>query len=314
MKMSALRAAKRISAGIQQGKSAQSRSLWNPVKLSWKRPDRLITTCRACCTLPAARSVWSPHLHLHFNLIEKADDQRRHFQMKSLTAASIAGRQGYDLLMKRSRLHVTNLWHQLFNTNKTYFQLYGRSKEMLGMTSVIGVQTVASRAERRFLSIMKLSSPSIDESVSGGGYGVNRAIDLMRRPSSPPIWQWRTAGQRVPQEWQMDSLGSPRSRASGRPAAPIGRQKLELVWPARAKINFGAGTERVGESVTHSQMATARLSPVSPINSAVPAQFREAPPVSPPMILDPALVDRLAEDVIRRVERHVRIERERRGV
>jgi hypothetical protein len=30
--------------------------------------------------------------------------------------------------------------------------------------------------------------------------------------------------------------------------------------------------------------------------------------------LDRAAVDRLAEDVIRRVERHVRIERERRGV
>jgi hypothetical protein len=30
--------------------------------------------------------------------------------------------------------------------------------------------------------------------------------------------------------------------------------------------------------------------------------------------LDPALVDRLADDVIRRVERRLRIERERRGI
>jgi len=30
--------------------------------------------------------------------------------------------------------------------------------------------------------------------------------------------------------------------------------------------------------------------------------------------LDPALLDRLTDDVIRRVERHVRIERERRGL
>jgi len=33
-----------------------------------------------------------------------------------------------------------------------------------------------------------------------------------------------------------------------------------------------------------------------------------------PLALDSATVDRLAEDVIRRVERHIRIERERRGV
>jgi hypothetical protein len=50
---------------------------------------------------------------------------------------------------------------------------------------------------------------------------------------------------------------------------------------------------------------------------------KELDPAAPPvraaasqtvMKLDPALVDRLADDVIRRVERRVRIERERRGL
>ena len=313
MKLSALVAAKKIASGIRQGKSSQPRSPWNPVKLRWKRPGRVIAPCLARAQLPVVRNAWYPHFHLHFNLIGKADDQRQHFQMKSLRATSIVGRQDRELLVIRPVRHVTSLWHQLLHTYKTHFQLYCHSREMREVTSVIGVKTAARRTERRLPPIMDVSTPRIDGLASVGGYGATKAIISMRRSSVLPILQWRVADHRIQQERQIDPFDAAGSRASGRPSAPIKHQRLELVWPTRAKINSVTGTEKVGARAPHSQMATARLDPVSPINSAGVAQFREVP-VSPPMILDPALVDRLAEDVIRRVEKHIRIERERRGV
>jgi hypothetical protein len=99
------------------------------------------------------------------------------------------------------------------------------------------------------------------------------------------------------------------------PAAPLkpAPRHLELIWRRPSEAS--------SESVRRPREVAA---PPPAQGHAVPAAVqKELDPGAPPgraavsqtvMKLDPALVDRLADDVIRRVERRVRIERERRGL
>ena len=100
--------------------------------------------------------------------------------------------------------------------------------------------------------------------------------------------------------------------AAARTALPV--RAPELAWrapPARSPqdpdfARILMHPPRAGSSEPSASTAIAAR-PVVP--SIAPA----APPVRATS-LDPALVDRLADDVIRRVERRARIERERRGL
>ena len=89
------------------------------------------------------------------------------------------------------------------------------------------------------------------------------------------------------------------------------RRPPELVWRAQPKsIAVGEGPERL--SMT-SPRPSAR---VHPIPDSAPADAARAArlPAGKPDYPDAAQLDRLADDVIRRVEKRVRIERERRGL
>jgi hypothetical protein len=88
---------------------------------------------------------------------------------------------------------------------------------------------------------------------------------------------------------------------------------IELVWRAQhsAAANASDGMMVVSGSTTLAAPATMPRSPAPATAAArVIAESEKARPAS----LDPALFDRLTEDDIRRVERRVRIERERRGI
>jgi hypothetical protein len=85
-----------------------------------------------------------------------------------------------------------------------------------------------------------------------------------------------------------------------------------LVWRKPQKVNEENEHEHAGENVSRTSAQSSRLSfSNSPQQIAWQTQSATA---TRPAALDTATVDRLAEDVIRRVERHIRIERERRGM
>ncbi len=88
----------------------------------------------------------------------------------------------------------------------------------------------------------------------------------------------------------------------------------ELVWRRLSKTTTDI-TERVRhlESIVSSEQPSSRSASSQQSTVAV-ASAMEAVAAMPVTKLDPALMDRLANDVIRRVEQRVRIERERRGL
>jgi hypothetical protein len=97
------------------------------------------------------------------------------------------------------------------------------------------------------------------------------------------------------------------------PAARLTRSP-ELVWRA---LVAGATSVLEERARVHRRMEVPAQPPhIEPPRAATQARS-SAPRVKDDvrsMLLDPALVDRLADDVIRRVERRIRIERERRGI
>ena len=81
---------------------------------------------------------------------------------------------------------------------------------------------------------------------------------------------------------------------------------LSLQWlntPKTARRGVLAGV--AGMAAAISALASVAVPPVWPMSDHA---------VSGPMRIDPSMADRIAEDVIGRVERRVRIDRERRGV
>jgi hypothetical protein len=90
---------------------------------------------------------------------------------------------------------------------------------------------------------------------------------------------------------------------------------LALVWRA-APTDPRTAAEDISETspvtATASSPTTASMRTATPVTAPVTAiQARDAVRAN---LLDPAVADRLADDVIRRVEKRMRIERERRGI
>ncbi|HEV2836912.1 MAG TPA: hypothetical protein VGW58_16455, partial [Pyrinomonadaceae bacterium] len=116
----------------------------------------------------------------------------------------------------------------------------------------------------------------------------------------------------APSRTKSDSA-SPRA-AERKVLVPQSHRTEELVWRRISKSTTEI-TERVRhlESIVSSDGPSPRA--VSNEQTAVEvARAIEAVRATPVTKLDPALMDRLANDVIRRVEQRVRIERERRGL
>jgi hypothetical protein len=87
----------------------------------------------------------------------------------------------------------------------------------------------------------------------------------------------------------------------------------DLVWSATRWTSAGAPVPvpAAAASVWPGRLPRSAPQPETAVETALPAASAPAARIT---ALDPALVDRLTDDVIRRVERRVRIERERRGI
>lgn len=106
----------------------------------------------------------------------------------------------------------------------------------------------------------------------------------------------------------------PSPRADRRTSPLVGANRsLELVWRATQQSPGDAGHKGVSADVAGPSQRADGGSSAEPRALKAPARA-ERVPAAPVTSLDPGLVDRLTDDVIRRVERRLRIERERRGL
>lgn len=136
---------------------------------------------------------------------------------------------------------------------------------------------------------------------------------MERAPSSPPLAQPRNIAADAP------PVATPVTawRRVAPPATPSSRHTAELVWSTRERGDLRAGDTAgsayaaAGSASASGMSASATTTELTPQAATAAARALAAQRANP---FDTALIDRLAEDVIRRVERRVRIERERRGL
>ena len=97
------------------------------------------------------------------------------------------------------------------------------------------------------------------------------------------------------------------NQAAAAPQMPV--RRIEFVWRTEPDLKVG---EAGGRSSLGATAAALPQAAASSFHS--PEKLPSIVPSIQQRVLDPALIDRVAEDVIGRVERRIRIERERRGV
>jgi hypothetical protein len=114
---------------------------------------------------------------------------------------------------------------------------------------------------------------------------------------------------------RVPSLNAATPRSNPRPTPPVRADRSpELVWRRARRSPDDAPSEgRHPDLPSSSTRASARSVPTPAAANEAPGRAERAAATSVTN-LDPALLDRLTDDVIRRVERRVRIERERRGL
>ena len=282
---------------------APSVTSWKPIALTWRRASRATRPCVLTAGGAVARHNWSARFNLHIHLAFDAHAPTVRSGARVVTRSPIMWRQSHahftSLHMRvRSALppaarHFVNLRLSEVATHERSICAAGRPE--IGKVFRAYIPPAPAR------SIGSIKSSAVGPGPNHGRV-VTETATLTHHMRSSSWSRHRTTRLtwRMPVEQQFGQ-GAPPTVASAFRAP-------DLVWRTGSQAMMVDALERsIG-------VAT---SAVAPSGAARTPQFEQsAAPmgISPVRTLDPALIDRVADDVIGRVERRIRIERERRGV
>jgi len=308
----AARAALRFAA---RRNASNRHDAWRPVALFWRQKRKGPEGVRASRVAPAAGAVWLPQFHLHF--ITRMNDHPRRDSMLRLSPV-VAIHQG-RVVMDHQRTIV--------------------------QSSMYAAQPRRAQRPTRVFSLRHARSDSGTKVQAAAPYS-----ESSRRPIVPPTSTWVTdRAQRphlgrthqsvrlgtsqdaqaqtfqAPQIYKrelllfrsrsvvMSNAVPPRSPEGTAPQFNFGRPQ-ELVWRRAMQPSAEiAVNERQLDPRELSHQAQGRSFPGKEAASGMSHPSGSATAL-PAMKIDSVLMDRLADDVIRRVEQRARINRERRGL
>jgi hypothetical protein len=318
MNLTACVAARKFAQRHERGETRRPRTSWNPIGFRWRRAARPAAPRFGRPPSPVVSHAWFPQFHLHVGAAEKASERPRQFPAHLPRATTIIWRQAPELLLQGRPLvpgerRSAAREQQLGGAGPRFALRRFNSREIPAAIPAAAAQSAPGRVRQvfRHTAATPLHRAVVPASADGRT-AIHTATPVRRRTYAAPL-QWRARGQSVARESFIELSEGPALRASVRPPAVVMDRAPELVWRARAKSTMSAVTEPACEGVTPSPIAAARIASFCPTSPAVASQTRESANARP-VALDPAVVDRIADDVIRRVERRARIERERRGL
>ena len=310
----------RLPAQLAAGKFArrhargEPRTSWNPVGLRWRRSALPVAPRVARSPLPTVSNAWFPQFHLHFGAAEKGNDRPRQSSPQPPHTRTIVWRQLRERLltcppMIARKRRVERVARQSLPTRESPALRHRTIRGSAIVTQAKGAQAVQHRPKQTHRDILAMRSRHVVE--PGSRSRIVPDARLRKYSPFPGVPLQFAAPRQQDRHIEVSTVAHTR-HANLR---SVGTMDLapELVWRARAKSIKSAVAETTGEDVTGSPISAARMASVRAAPPIEALQTRENANARP-MAFDPAMVDRLAEDVIRRVERHVRIERERRGV
>lgn len=304
-------------ASSRRGAGRRCATSWHPALLRWRRGSKRARTERSASRggKPASAGArWISHVHLHLSWT--ASERRRSEQPRALS--SIAGKREGERVRGRA---VTVFRCAVGATRRA--EGVRRAHELAAVAAARSIVPSSSpmadhrgAAARSPLFFPAYAVRQVEAARTGHG-AVLRRVSPMKSAASQPIAGRAT---RTVRELAAGSVVYPRRRAVIPPPADdrvvatqaAFRRPPDLVWRA-ALPDAQTATGKADDTPTPSSARVDPRTGSSPEPSG--RETRDAVRTAlQPRDLDPALLDRLTDDVIRRVERRVRIERERRGM
>ncbi len=295
---------RRIIRGRVAGRRVAPRPLWKPIGLVWRKR---VTAPRAHAPRGGKRNAgasWSPRFTMHVHL---ATTFLRHASRGGAVTppAAIAWRHLQSRLT--SILPVNHAPSEI--ARQRLIERCVRTANTRSHTRHFASLSVVHRILRTHDVPRRLARQR----------GEVRTAQLGRMAfafaSGPPL---APAVGREPQTWcgqamMTFALRSPAhvsnaaKQAALVPVKPL--RRIELVWRCETD-------SKAAEPIQHQLSGTSVTAPSSMGASSFqsPDELQSAARSIQQRFLDPALIDRVADDVMGRVERRIRIERERRGV
>ena len=312
MTLRAHTAASRLVARRPAGRGP--RASWHPVALGWRQRRRRRPQGRSQRAMVGAPAVWAPQFHWH--LINR---------VSSSAQPPVAGRPPFELAVHRvvrvfASTHSTSVRTVAFDATPrprpvTQIWPVSRRPVPVGRTPV-SLLGPPGGAQARAGSVAVQQGQARRPSIVG-----HTLYPARRRAASPAVARIERASPQRDHEFPLvryrvverERVSLPPSvNPHARPARSY--RPPEITWRRTAPVETSVSAtpprrdRALSRDLAHAVTASApAIAPVTVPSSgkAAPVQISD---------LDPRLVDRLTDDVIRRVERRVRIERERRGL
>lgn len=308
MKLSACIAAKRFGRRARKHPRRQQTPL-RPLALRWRRQVRP-AAARIGRPLGTPSNSWFSQVHLHLGWSTTVNNRFRRFLPQAPAAPpSVRSLREPSSASRSLRPGIPTL-----STGHRPSRARGASIVFRG-----GIFRVVDRVPAGARQAMRRGVAPWPDAPASSMSRRPRILALAHRCDAikvdPPVPQGPVLPVRQP---SMRARSAPRERAPESRAVVrservrSAKASIELVWRAGHSAAAGASDGMMVVSGS-----TALAAPSTTSRSAVPATATRMMGESEkarPVPLDPMLVDRLTEDVIRRVERRVRIERERRGI
>jgi hypothetical protein len=305
----ARKAAGRFVAG--RGKARVRAGFWTPTPLRWRRWRR--RPVQRALRVAAARTVWSPQFHFLVSAHLKDGLVR--------TERLVAGP---GTTTRESRQIMVSRGETIFRASRPGLLRAGAAavrstvREGRAGGAMVTVSATASAGPLRSTAAVvprfagragRRGGQLRATIVAAGGFARRGApASEPRGAIHQPAPQIFRSGRPVP-----GNVTAPTTQAN-QPRRGYLSSSPELVWRRLQRLSDGA-VDGARAMVAPPSFQRALARPPSSPESAPPAPPFSGPrATSPATQLDPALLDRLTDDVIRRVERRVRIERERRGL
>jgi hypothetical protein len=296
------------------GRARRQRKLWTPAPLRWRRRRMLHTRERAYRQGITAQNLWRLEFHLHFT----SQPAERSGGSRSAARPSVSRSPGASPISTRPAEYVART-----ATPKLPQPRAGR----VPSPRPVGTPAVLNRCFGVAVAFHRHPAPRPAPSGHAGEVhrvrvpahrrpAVVRPGPMAYAPTRPDVPSARTHTIELLVRHRHSPLvnDAPAPRRVSAASHLVWNRLPELVWTRSQGQTAAAAAPEPGADLSSH---TARLSPPSrSVHGTMPhpAITQARVPTAPITTLDPALVDRLADDVIRRVERRVRIERERRGI
>ncbi|HJQ36753.1 MAG TPA: hypothetical protein VKB93_06420 [Thermoanaerobaculia bacterium] len=298
-----------------------SRTAWLPISLRWRRKPKKAGVMRASREVtPAAPSVTSmARFHLHFNIFAK---ERSRSEIRTFAPAKVI-RELQRSVMSRHWTTVraatpatppraASSTSRVFVTHRTDVHVSATAAPQ--NVRLLTTHAKTTHAERRVLfeSVRKSATSSFSERLTERRMQSHETRVFRARSVATQRIERLTERQMQSQEtrvFRSQSMTTQRIREESTRTHVQLVRPVTLVWRTVPQ----AQTENARET-TFVNPQTVSRKPVAVQEPAPEPVRRAAQRALQASDLDPALLDRLTDDVIRRVERRGRIERERRGL